>query len=121
MASARRWTRDRQAGHGRAGFLHGAAQRRQRGPRPCALFSASAFDDANARLSTARVDKDRLEVRSGPLRNAIVHDCKVPLERALELPGLEDRGATEDTAFKLRRRIANIGTINPTPPRSAGS
>ncbi|MFR3092398.1 MAG: hypothetical protein ACLTMP_12330 [Eggerthella lenta] len=43
----------------------------------------------------------------------IVHDCKVPLDRALETPELEDRGATEDAAFKLRRRIANMGTINP--------
>ena len=45
--------------------------------------------------------------------NAIVHDCKVPLDHALALPALDDRGSVEDQAFKLRRRIANMGTINP--------
>lgn len=72
-----------------------------------------AFDEANARMGQARVDKGRLEVQVEAAVNVIVHDCKTPLERALALPELEDRGATEDQAFKLRRRIANMGTINP--------
>ena len=67
------------------------------------------------------MDKGRFEVQVDAAVNAIVHDCKVPLDRALETPELEDRGATEDAAFKLRRRIANMGTINPTPPRSTSS
>ena len=37
----------------------------------------------------------------------------VPLETALALPELDDRGAAEENAFKLRRRIANMGAINP--------
>ena len=81
--------------------------------RARARAAHDAFDDANARLSAARVDKGRLEVQVDAAVNAIVHDCKVPLDRALETPELEDRGATEDAAFKLRRRIANMGTINP--------
>lgn len=71
------------------------------------------FDEANARMGQVRVDKGRLEVQVEAAVNTIVHDCKTPLDHALELPVLEDRGAMEDQAFKLRRRIANMGTINP--------
>ena len=35
------------------------------------------------------------------------------MEKALELPPLESRADVEERAFKLRRRIANMGTINP--------
>ena len=87
--------------------------------RARARAAHDAFDDANARLSAARVDKGRLEVQVDAAVNAIVHDCKVPLDRALETPELEDRGATEDAAFKLRRRIANMGTINPDAAEAA--
>ena len=59
------------------------------------------------------MEKGRLEVQVDAAVNAIVCDCGVPLDRALEVPELEDRGAAEDAAFKLRRRIANMGTINP--------
>ena len=113
VASARRWTRDLEeaatAAQDSSTGLHNAVNE----ARARARAAHDAFDDANARLSTARVDKGRLEVQVDAAVNAIVHDCKVPLERALELPELEDRGATEDAAFKLRRRIANMGTINP--------
>lgn len=72
-----------------------------------------AFDEANARLSTARVDKSRLEVQVEAGVNAIVQECKTPLDHALELPELENRPEKEDAAFRLRRRISNMGTINP--------
>ncbi|MEG0322620.1 MAG: chromosome segregation protein SMC, partial [Raoultibacter sp.] len=72
-----------------------------------------AFDGVNAKLSQARVDKGRLEVQVESAIDTIVHDCKTPLETALTIPELEDRTETEDKAFKLRRRIANMGTINP--------
>lgn len=113
VASARRWTRDLEeaatAAQDSSTGLHNAVNE----ARARARAAHDAFDDANARLSAARVDKGRLEVQVDAAVNAIVHDCKVPLDRALEMPELEDRGATEDAAFKLRRRIANMGTINP--------
>lgn len=81
--------------------------------RSAARAAHDAFDEANARMGQARVDKGRLEVQVEAAVNGIIHDCKTPLDHALQLPPLEDRGATEDQAFKLRRRIANMGTINP--------
>ena len=73
----------------------------------------TALDEANAQLSESRVEEGRLELQVKTAVDSIVNDCEVPLDRALELPRLEDRGATEEAAFKLRRRIANMGTINP--------
>lgn len=72
-----------------------------------------AFDEANAQMSQVRVDKGRLEVQVDAAVKAIVEDCGVALETALQAPELEDRTALESEAFKLRRRIANMGTINP--------
>ena len=111
--SARRRTRALEdaanAAQDAAGGMHQAANE----ARTAARAAHDAFDEANARMGQARVDKGRLEVQVEGAVNAIVHDCKVPLDHALALPTLDDRGAVEDQAFKLRRRIANMGTINP--------
>ena len=111
--SARRRTRALEdaanAAQDAAGGMHQAANE----ARTAARAAHDAFDEANVRMGQARVDKGRLEVQVEGAVNAIVHDCKVPLDHALALPELEDRGAVEDQAFKLRRRIANMGTINP--------
>ena len=111
--SARRRTRALEdaanAAQDAAGGMHQAANE----ARAAARSAHDAFDEANARMGQARVDKGRLEVQVEGAVNAIVHDCKVPLDHALALPTLDDRGAVEDQAFKLRRRIANMGTINP--------
>ena len=64
-------------------------------------------------MGQVRVDKGRLEVQVDAAVNAIVQDCGVPLETALRAPELENRAELEGEAFKLRRRIANMGTINP--------
>ena len=81
--------------------------------RERARAARAALDELNARLSQSRVDEGRLEVRVQAAVDTIVRDCGVPLDRALALPAVEDRGATEEAAFKLRRRIANMGSINP--------
>ncbi|MFR9168858.1 MAG: hypothetical protein ACLVKI_09345 [Gordonibacter urolithinfaciens] len=111
--SARRRTRALEeaanAAQDAAGGMHQAANE----ARAAARSAHDAFDEANARMGQARVDKGRLEVQVEGAVNAIVHDCKVPLDHALALPALDDRGSVEDQAFKLRRRIANMGTINP--------
>lgn len=72
-----------------------------------------AFDKSNERLSEARIEKGRLEIQVETAISTIVTDCKTPLEKAIALPVLDDRETTESNAFKLRRRIANMGTINP--------
>ena len=81
--------------------------------RARARAAHDAFDEANARMGQVRVDKGRLEVQVDTAVNAIVQDCGVPLETALKAPELENRAELEDASFKLRRRIANMGTINP--------
>ena len=81
--------------------------------REGAKAAHDAFDELNGRLSESRVEKGRLEVQVQAAVDSIAKDCGVPIEQALALPELADRGAVEEEAFKLRRRIANMGTINP--------
>jgi len=112
-ASARRWTRELEDAASAAQDSSAGLHAQANDARAAARAAHDAFDDANARLSAARVEKGRLEVQVDAAVNAIVCDCGVPLDRALEVPALEDRGVAEEAAFKLRRRIANMGTINP--------
>ncbi len=72
-----------------------------------------AYDETSARMAQIRVDKGRLEMKVEAAVNAIVKDLGVPLDHAQLLPQLEDRQQTEDEAFKLERRIKNMGAINP--------
>lgn len=81
--------------------------------RQLARAAQDGFDAVNTKLSETRVDKGRLEIQVEAAINTIVHDCKTPLETALEYPVPENRREVEDSTFKLRRRIANMGTINP--------
>ncbi|MGI6591243.1 MAG: chromosome segregation protein SMC [Eggerthellaceae bacterium] len=71
------------------------------------------MDDATARLSDLRVEKGRLEVQVEAAVKAIEQDRATPIDRALELPPVEDREQAQERADVLRRRIANMGTINP--------
>lgn len=72
-----------------------------------------AFDEASRRVSEVRVEKGRLEVQVEAAVRAVVEDCNTPIDQANQLPPLENRQEAEDTAFKLQRRIKNMGTINP--------
>ncbi len=81
--------------------------------RAKAKAAREAFDLASERLSAARVEKSGLAVRVEAGVSAIVSDCDTPLEEALALPELSDRAAVEDAAFRLRRRIASMGAVNP--------
>ena len=72
-----------------------------------------AFDAANGQLANVRVEKGRLEMQVQAAVKAITEDCDTPIEVAQELPRLEERAALQDQADKLRRRIKNMGTINP--------
>ncbi|MDD5806515.1 MAG: chromosome segregation protein SMC [Eggerthellales bacterium] len=70
------------------------------------------LDGAVTRLGEVRVAKGRLDVQVQAAASRIVEECGISLETALETPAPEDRGAAESEAFKLRRRIANMGTID---------
>ena len=72
-----------------------------------------AFDESNELLSQVRVEKGRLEMQVETAIRTITDDCGTPLEVAMRTPELEDRAALEAESFKLQRRIANMGTINP--------
>ena len=82
-----------------------------------AVSLRSEADDATARLSDARVQKGRLEVQVEAAIATIKEDCATPLETALARPALEDRSVAEERAATLRRKIANLGPINPDAAR----
>jgi len=73
----------------------------------------TAFDEANTRMTQVRVDMGRLEVQVEAAVNVVVRDCGTPLDRIDQIPELDDRRQAEDDAFKLERRIKNMGAINP--------
>ena len=71
------------------------------------------FDKASSAVSEARIAKSRLEIQVETAVKVIVEDCGTPIDVAQTLPALEDRASAEDAAFKLERRIKNMGVINP--------
>jgi chromosome segregation protein len=72
-----------------------------------------SFDAINQQLADVRVEKGRMEVQVEAAIKTITDDCSTPIEQAMEMPQLEERTKIEEHAFKLRRRITNMGTINP--------
>lgn len=81
--------------------------------RSAAREAHLAFDQVNDRLANVRVDKGRLEIKVEAAIKTIVEDCGTPLEAAIALPPADNREEMEEALSKLRRRIANLGTINP--------
>lgn len=71
------------------------------------------YDTTNGQLADVRVEKGRMEMQVEAAIQTITEECATPLETALELPELENRSEIEEQAFKLQRRIKNMGTINP--------
>ncbi len=80
--------------------------------RTASRQAQDAHDAAVASLNEVRVEKGRLEVQVENAVKTIVDDCGVPLETALETPKPENRSELQEEAEKLRRRIANMGTID---------
>ncbi len=64
-------------------------------------------------LASIREEKVRLEMRVQSLAGDIVTEMGATMEEALETPVLDDRATLEEEAEHLRRRISNMGTINP--------
>lgn len=71
------------------------------------------YDAVSQQLADVRVQKSRIEMQVEAAIETITVGCKTPLEAAVQLPALENRSHVEEQAGKLRRRIANMGTINP--------
>ena len=111
--SAQRWTQSLEeqataAQNSSTGLHASVTEARARAHEAHALF-----DGTSERLSEARVQKGRLELQVEAAVNHIAHDCGTPLETALAMPPLENRPEVEAELFRLNRRIANLGTINP--------
>ncbi len=71
------------------------------------------YDEIAAKLSEMRIERTRVEMQVEAAVESIVGDLGATLEVALDRPVLENRTELEETVFRLTRRIANLGTINP--------
>ncbi len=64
-------------------------------------------------ISDVRVLKGQLEIQVNQAVRRIVEELGVPLESALQSEPIEDRRLVEDQAHALRKRMANLGPVNP--------
>jgi len=71
------------------------------------------IDTQTSTLSTLHVDKGQLEVRVAQAAAHIVEGLGVPLETALDVPPLGDTEIAEEEAHRLRKRLSNLGPVNP--------
>lgn len=71
------------------------------------------LDAVNEQMGSLRVEKGQLEVQVTTAVSRIVEDLGVPLERALEAPVVDEREPAVDRMHRLRKRIANLGPVNP--------
>ena len=70
-------------------------------------------DAASEALTRVRIDKGQLEVKVEQAIRIITEEHGVLLDIALEIPAPEDREQSEQRAEKLRRRLKNLGSVNP--------
>lgn len=73
----------------------------------------SEIDSKNEVVADLRVHKAQLEVQVSQAVKRIVEELACPLETALSAEPLEDRTASEDRAHTLRKRLSNLGPVNP--------
>ncbi len=66
-----------------------------------------------ASAGDVRVEKGQLEIQVNTAVRRIVEELGVPVERALESAPIEDRESTLERAHRLRKRLANLGPVNP--------
>lgn len=71
------------------------------------------FDEENQKLSEIQVELGKLEIQVQNAVDAIDNIEGISVDKALEMPDIENRPEKEERQFKLRRRIANMGVINP--------
>jgi chromosome segregation protein len=73
----------------------------------------TALEETSAAMGRIQVGKGQLEVQVTAAVERIVEGLGMPLEKALEIPGVENRDAAMEKAHRLRKQIANIGPVNP--------
>lgn len=73
----------------------------------------SGVDVASESMGEIRVGKAQLEVQVTAAIARIVEDLGMPIERALDAKPIEDRAAAVERAHHLRKRMANLGPVNP--------
>lgn len=71
------------------------------------------IEGKNSSMSDLRVEKGQLEIQVNQAVRRIVDELGMPLETALALEPVEDRREVEDRGHALRKRISNLGPINP--------
>ncbi|MDZ4169356.1 MAG: chromosome segregation protein SMC [Coriobacteriia bacterium] len=69
--------------------------------------------DKSEAISEIRVSRGQFEIQVNQAVRRIVEELGVPIETALGSEPLEDRRVTEDQAHALRKRMANLGPVNP--------
>ena len=72
-----------------------------------------ALREDEQKIAELRVRKGQLEITVNTAVAKIVDQYGMPLERALELPQVEDRYQAEDRALNLQRKISHLGSVNP--------
>lgn len=72
-----------------------------------------AYEVAQKSSSDIRVDEGQMHMRVTSAMHVISDDCHTPVEKALELPPVDDRGKTEQEAFDLSRKIKRLGNVDP--------
>ncbi len=71
------------------------------------------IDTKNESMSGLRVEKGQLELQVNLAVRRIVEELGLSLETALASEPIGDRAQAEDRAHALRKRIANLGPVNP--------
>lgn len=69
--------------------------------------------DQSESVTELKIKKGQLEIQVNNAVARIVDEYRMPIEKALTLPFIEDRLKAEDKAFALRRKISNLGAVNP--------
>ena len=72
-----------------------------------------SFDAENQKLSEVQVELGKLEVKVQNAVDTIDSIEGISVDKALTMPDIENREEKEEKLFKIRRRIANMGAINP--------
>jgi len=72
----------------------------------------SAVEALGGGMSDIRVEKGQVQLQVDAAVARIVEDFDTPIERALELPALEDVDRARDRAHRLRKQMANMGPVN---------
>ncbi len=71
------------------------------------------YDEASTRFADNRVQSAELKMQVQSAIDVITTECKTSIEAALATPPLEDRAQAQERADFLKRRITNLGSVNP--------